>query len=236
MSFPAGSFPINATVVESQVSVTYENVSGGLTVENGITTDILTVNGNTTLGNENTDVTTINGNLNISGNVGVTGNINLNGNLGVTGNTSLTGNLGVTGTTSLLGNLGVTGTTSLLGNLGVTGNTTLRGNLGVTGNTSLYGNLGVTGQTIMNGQTTISNKLILNNQLSGTATFPGSTTTVTVTTDKALTNSLIFLQKGYSSVTHLYVSAIVDGISFTITSTATETLGRTVQWMIVNSS
>ncbi len=131
-NFNAGA--INAT----SITLSSGTVNGNFAI-NGI----LTVTGNTTLGNESTDLTTVNGDLSVSRNLSVNGNTTL-GNES-TDSTTVNGNLSVT-QTATINTLSVTGNTTL-GNES-TDLTTVNGNLSVT-QTATINTLSVTGITTL---------------------------------------------------------------------------------------
>ena len=182
--------------------------------------------------------------LTVAGDAVFNGNIIANHDFNVIGShpTTLGGTLIVAGATILTGgitnDLAITGNETVSGTLNVAGGTTLAGGilggLAVSGNETVSGTLTVADTTVMNGQTTIASKLVLNNGLSGTAVL-STGGTVTIMTSKALSSSLIFLQKTSGSGGAVYVSSISNASSFTINSTDSNDRSG-VHWMIVNSS
>jgi hypothetical protein len=114
----------------TQATITSANVSSGLGVMGGTTTDALAVTGAATVGTT----------------------------LGVTGATTLSSTLSVSGATSLTSTLGVTGAATLSGGATVSSGLSTD-TLSASGNASVGGTLGVTGAATMSGGATVTSGL-----------------------------------------------------------------------------
>ena len=167
MSFPVGAFPINATFVQSEVTVHKENVTSGLSVQGGLAADSFTVSGPTQLGNDLTDTTVINGPAVLKSTLNVKEATTLQSGLTVTGACILGGPIDVGGTVTLNDDLELSGDATIGGDVSIVGVTTLNNDLTLVGNhpTALGGTLDVAGAATVTGALSVTGNTTLNNNL-----------------------------------------------------------------------